>query len=442
MTDQARPMVPGRRDWLPEAARLREQTILSRAGDADTGWLEERLNLLVHRNRQIHEAECVNLNPATNVMNPRAEALMAAGLGTRASLGYPGTKYEMGLEAIEEIEVLTAALAARVFGARYAEVRVGSGSLANAYAFLATCASGDRIIAPPAAIGGHATHHQEGIAGLLNLEVHDAPIDAAGYTIDVPGLAALANRVRPALITIGGSLNLSPHPVRAIRAIADEVGARVLFDAAHVCGVIAGGAWPNPLADGADIMTMSTYKSLGGPPAGLVLTDDPALARRIDTIAYPGITANFDASKTAALALTLLDWLDFGERYAAAMVSAASALAGALSNREIPVFSTAKGPTTSHQFAVDATSWGGGQTAALRLRSANVLASAIGLPGRRQMSGLRLGTPEIVRWGMRDQDMPELADLIALALRGDPLDVAARTSAFRRRFTEVHFIRR
>jgi selenocysteine lyase/cysteine desulfurase len=108
---------------------------------------------------------------------------------------------------------------------------------------------------------------------------------AVGHAPQPRHPAALAERVRPKLITIGSSLNLLPHPVAAIRAIADQVGARVLFDAAHVCGLIAGGVWPNPLAEGAQLMTMSTYKSLGGPPGGLVVTHDADLAQRIDKIA-------------------------------------------------------------------------------------------------------------------------------------------------------------
>ncbi|HAW47019.1 MAG TPA: serine hydroxymethyltransferase, partial [Roseovarius sp.] len=98
--------------------------------------------------RRIHDDECFNLNPATNVMNPRAEALLASGLGSRPSLGYPGDKYETGLEAIEEIEVIAAGLAAQVFGARYAEIRTPSGAIANLMGFMATCQPGDTIIAP------------------------------------------------------------------------------------------------------------------------------------------------------------------------------------------------------------------------------------------------------------------------------------------------------
>ena len=111
----------------------------------------------------------------------------------------------------------------------------------------------------------------------------------------------MALRVRPKIITIGGSLNLFPHPVPEIRAIADEVGAKVLFDAAHQCGMIAGGSFPNPLAMGAHLVTMSTYKSLGGPAGGVIVTRDAGIAERLDRIAFPGMTANFDAAKTAAV---------------------------------------------------------------------------------------------------------------------------------------------
>ncbi len=238
---------------------------------------------------------------------------MARGLGSRASLGYPGDKYEMGLEAIERIEVVAAELAARVFGARFAEVRVGSGALANLYVFMATCRPGDTIIAPPPAIGGHVTHHAAGAAGLYGLRTVPAPVSADGYTVDVDALGALAAEVKPRLITIGGSLNLFAHTRwRAIRAIADGVGARLLFDAAHLSGMVAGKAWPQPLEEGAHAITMSTYKSLGGPAGGLIVSNDAALMERIDAIAYPGLTANFDAGRTAALARGLLDWTVHG----------------------------------------------------------------------------------------------------------------------------------
>ena len=228
-----------------------------------------------------------------------------------------------------------------------------------------------------------------GCAGLYGLKTHPAPVDADGYTLDIEGLRELAHNVRPTLITVGGSLNLFPHPVRAVREIADEVGARVLFDAAHQCGVIAGKAWPSPLAEGADLMTMSTYKSLGGPAGGLLVTDDAALAERLDAIAFPGMTANFDAAKSAALALTMLDWREHGEAYANAMIGTAQALAEALDAEGVPVFAKARGFTRSHQFAIEAARYGGGQTASKKLRKAGFLACGIGLP-----SGISRGRHE------------------------------------------------
>ena len=434
MTTSARP-------WLPPTAARREQQILDDGAARTPAQTAAHLQHLITRNREIHEVECINLNPATNAMNPVAEAALAAGLGSRPSLGHPGDKYEMGLEAIEEIEVLAADLACRVFGAQFAEVRVASGAMANLYAFMATCRPGDRIIAPSTEVGGHVTHHLAGVAGQYGLETHAAPVDAQRYTVDVDGLAALARRVQPRLITLGTSLNLVPHPVAEVREIADAVGADLLFDAAHACGMLAGNVWPNPLSQGADLMTSSTYKSLGGPPGGLLLTNRADLAERLDAVAYPGMTANFDAGKTAALAITLLDWLECGGAYASTMVGTAQALAAHLDAAGLPLVRTTDGFTTSHQFAFDARRWGGGHEAALRLREANILTCAIGMPGAQDMAALRLGTSEVVRWGMTASDMPELGALLVAALTDEPTAVAAAVTQLRSRFRSIHFVR-
>jgi glycine hydroxymethyltransferase len=435
-----------RRPWVPEAAESYVQTLAARISGRSADEIERDLLAHVAESRAIHERDCVNLNPATNVMNPKAEALLAAGLGSRPSLGYPGDKYEMGLEGIEKIEVLAAELAAEVFGARYAEIRVGSGALANLYVFMATAKPGDAIIAPPAAIGGHVTHHGAGAAGFYGIMTRPAPVDPTNYTVDVEALRTEARRLRPKLITIGGSLNLFPHPIREIRAVADEVGALVLFDAAHMSGMIAGRAWQQPLEEGAHVMTMSTYKSLGGPPSGLILTNDAELARRLDAIAYPGLTANFDAAKSAALAMTLLDWKVHGRAYAAQMGATARTLGVALAERGVPVFARERGITTSHQFAIEAAVYGGGQAAAKQLRQANILTCGIGLPSapvESDVNGLRLGTPEIVRWGMGPAEMPELAGYLGDALSGarPPQAVAEAVTRFRRRFSTLHFVR-
>ncbi|MFN6924646.1 MAG: serine hydroxymethyltransferase [Tabrizicola sp.] len=431
------------RPWVPQACETHIQR-LAAAAAGPSAQVAARIGQLIDRNQEIHDRDCFNLNPATNVMNPRAEAALARGLGSRPSLGYPGDKYEMGLEAIEEIEVIAAELAAEIFDAGHAEIRVGSGALANLYGFMALAKPGDSIIAPPARIGGHVTHHAAGCAGLYGLTTHPAPIDADGYTIDLSGLRDLAHAVRPKVITLGGSLNLFPHPVAEVRKIADQVGAKVMFDAAHQCGIIAGRVWANPLTEGAHLMTMSTYKSLGGPAGGLIVTNDAAIAERLDAIAFPGLTANFDAAKSAALALTLLDWRDHGAAYARAMVDLARALAQEMVNLGLPVFAGDRGATTSHQFAVEAAAFGGGQAASRTLRKAGFLACGIGLPLPEvpgDMNGLRIGTPELVRRGVTPADAPELAALIAEALRSNaPETIAPRTRALRARFQGLHYV--
>jgi glycine hydroxymethyltransferase len=432
-----------RRPWVPAPCETYIQRLATEAGQP-SAQVASRLDALIVRNREIHDRDCFNLNPATNVMNPRAEAALASGIGSRPSLGYPGDKYEMGLEAIEEIEVIAAELAAQVFHARYAEIRVGSGALANLYGFMALANPGDSIIAPPGSIGGHVTHHAAGCAGLYGLTTHAAPIDADGYTLDLAALHDLAHAVRPKIITVGGSLNLFPHPVAEVRKIADQVGAKVLFDAAHQCGIIAGGVWANPLTEGAHLMTMSTYKSLGGPAGGLIVTNDAAIAERLDAIAFPGLTANFDAAKSAALAYTLLDWRDHGAAYAKAMVDLSKALAHELHTLGLPVFAADRGTTTSHQFAIEAAPFGGGQAASKTLRKAGFLACGIGLPIAEvpgDMNGLRIGTPELVRRGVTPADAPALAALIAEALRSNaPETVAPRTKALRAHFQGLHYI--
>lgn len=437
-------MTIAKRAWVPETSENLVQAIARETSESASATILGRIEELAARNRNIHERECFNLNPATNVMNPKAEALLASGIGSRPSLGYPGDKYEMGLEAIEEIEVICATLCAEVFDAAHAEIRVPSGATANLFGFMATCQPGDTIIAPPPSIGGHVTHHVAGCAGLYGLRTVSAPVDADGYTIDVAALADLADREQPKLITVGSSLNLFEHPVRTIREIADGVGARVMFDAAHQCGIIAGKAWKNPLKEGAHFMTMSTYKSLGGPAGGLIVSDDAEIAERLDAIAFPGMTANFDAAKSAALAVTMLDWRDFGEAYATRMIQTSTGLAHALAKRGLKLFATDRGHTQSHQFAVEAAGLGGGQAASRKLRAAGFLACGIGLPLPEvvgDMNGLRIGTPELVRWGTGPEHVEQLADLIVEALRSNaPETVLPRVSTFRQTFDRLHFM--
>jgi glycine hydroxymethyltransferase len=241
---------------------------------------------------------------------------------------------------------------------------------------------------------------------------------------------------------------LFPYDVAGVRAIADGVGAAVLYDAAHMGGIIAGGRFQAPLAEGAHLMTGSTYKSFGGPASGMILTNDSLLAERLDAIAYPGLTANFDLARQAALGLAVLDLLAFGASYADACIANAVTLADALTERGVAVHrpSGRGGAATSSQHvAIDARGYGGGDAASKQLEPANLLCSSIGLPlpgWPAADAGLRLGTQELTRRGMGSAEMRHVADLMSRVLVGgvDPNVVRREVIDLRRSFTDLHYV--
>ena len=394
----------------------------------------------VEENHRIHERDCINLNPATNVMNPRAEAAAGRGLGSRPSLGYPGDKYEMGLEAIEQIEVIAAELAAEVFDARYAEIRVGSG---RARQSLRLHGDGEARRRDHRAAAGdrrprHPSRRRAAPGSTASTSMPRRSMPTATRSMST-ALRDLARALRPKLITIGGSLNLFPHPDRRRSARSPTRSARWCCSTPRIMsGMIAGRAWQQPLAEGAHLMTMSTYKSLGGPPAGLIVTNDAEIAERLDAHRLSRADREFRCRRSRrrwrsrcstgsvhGRAYARGDGGDRARRWPRRWPRAAC--------RSI---AAARGVTTSHQFALEAARFGGGQAAAKRLRQANVLACGIGLPIAEvdgDINGLRLGTPEIVRWGMTAQDMPALAGFIADVLTGRRAaqSVAPEVAAFR-----------
>jgi len=434
--------------WLPEdCAKVigAVEASLRRSNDLDS--IEHQLFDLVDRHEDHLDRQSIGLNAGTNVMNPRAAALLSRSLGNRPSLGYPGDKYEMGMEAAGEIEVVAENLVKRLFDAPYAEIRVGSGALANLYAFMATAKPGDRIMAFTGEMGGHVTHHKAGAAGLYGLETHPVPFDPKTMGVDLGKLRDDARRLRPKLITLAGSLCLFPYPVREVRRIADEVGAFVLYDAAHMAGMIAGRRFQQPLAEGAHLMTMSTYKAFGGPPSGLVLTTEAELAQRLDQIAYPGLTANFDLGKTAALAMSAMDLIAHGEAYADQCIRNAQALGEALEAEGVAVHRVhGRAVTESHHVALQAEPYDGGQTASKHLARANILLCGIGLPlpvVPGDLNGIRLGTQEVTRFGMREDAMREIAGLMKRVMldKESPESVRPDVLDFRARYQQMTFIR-
>ena len=252
--------------------------------------------------------------------------------------------------------------------------------------------------------------------------------------VDLDALPAFLERERPALIALGGSLMLFPHRLKRIAPIARAAGARVLYDASHVAGLIAGGRFQDPLGDGVDVVTFSTYKSFGGPPGGVIATNDTELAQRISAAVYPGLTANYDAGRFRALGIAAAALLEYGTEYAARCIDSAQALARSLHDHGLRVAGADRGFTDSHHVAIalpDATSGG---SAVGRLARAGVFLSATQIGSANgPVAALRLGTQELVRRGFGPSDMAAVAGLITRVLAGGeaPCDVRPDVVALR-----------
>ncbi len=456
-TERARPShQPGHRPWTsPQAQDFAEQTLTQLRG-MEAEQLDAQLHTWVRTQVERVDRRSLNLYAGTNAINPRVSALLASSIGSRPNLGAPGDTYNPGMTDGSRISVLANAVIGEVFSAKYTETRVASGSIANLYVFLATCQPGDPIMVLPEQAAGHVTHHRNGAAGLAGLDVHPIAWDGPRMAIEEAAFAAQAEQIRPKLIVVGGSMCLHSFDLNMVREVADLVGARVLYDAAHMGGLIAGGRFQQPLAEGADVMTGSTYKSFGGPPAGMVLTNDAGLAERLDRIAFPGLTANFDLARTAALALAALDLREHGAAYADAQILTAQALAAALEADGLPVVraqgcSDHKRHTASHHVALRAGVFGGAMKVVAALEEAAILSSGIGLPAMSEGEestavgerGVRFGTQEIVRWGLGQEDAQEISSLIVRALSGEAERprVAADVLSLRTRSSTLRFVR-
>ena len=355
--------------------------------------------------------------------NVPAAAVHDAEAGVRPSLGDPGEKLQPGLEDLEVLEVLTTRTVAAAIRARHADARLPSATIANLAAYAALTEVGATTATLPRWAGGHFNHHPEGGAGIRGHRVAELPYDVAAHDVDVDALPGFLQRERPALIALGGSLMLFPHRLQQIVPIARAAGARVLYDASHMAGLIAGGRFQDPLADGVDVVTFSTYKSFGGPPGGVIATDDPEVAARVAAAVYPGLTANYDAGRFRALGIAAAELLEHGAVYAAACIEAARALAAALHDKGLAVAGAERGFTESHHVAVAWTD----ADAVGRLARAGVFVSAARIPGAGgPVPALRLGTQELVRRGFADDDMPAVAELIARVLTGGKAPEAVR----------------
>jgi glycine hydroxymethyltransferase len=387
-----------------------------------------------------------------NLISPMARRLLASDFHDRYAEGHPGKRYYQGLVHIDEVERRCRALALRLFRCTWADVRCVSGTEANIAAFAATTKPGDTITAVSTADGGHISHAKFGGAGVRGLNIETYPWDEERMVPDVPGSVKLIREKKPKLVVIGQSMFLFPTPMREIADAAHEVGAVVMYDGAHVMGLIAGGRFQDPLREGADFITGSTHKTLPGPQGALILGNFPdqaheeqgTLARKLDRAVFPGTVSSHHLHHLAAKAVALAEHLDFGASYADQVIRNAKALAQALHENGIQVLGEKRGFTESHQVVVNVKEHGGGDWAAKALEDANVITNMNMLPGDTSAlhpSGLRLGSQEMTRIGMKERDMQDVARFIAAVVKDKkkPSDVKKQVSEFREKFTGIHY---
>lgn len=403
--------------------------------------------------RQHHQwfARCLPMIASENLLSPLARQMLVSDFVDRYAEGHPGKRYYQGLPFIDAVEQRCNELARKLFKANQVDVRCTSGTQANLAAFFALGQPGDTIAAINTSQGGHISHARMGGVGLRGFNLVHYPFDEQQMTIDSHAAAKLVRQERPKACLVGNSLFLFPIDVRPIADAAHEVGARVMYDAAHVLGLIAGGQFQDPLREGADVMTGSTHKTLPGPPGGILATDLPdepeanaKFKKKLDTSVFPGTVSSHHLHHVAAKTVAFAEMLDFGQAYAKAVVENAQALGQALHESGFKVLAEHRGFTQSHQVAVDVRAHGGGKAGAELLERCGVICNMNMLPGDAKAmdpSGVRLGTQELTRLGMGKADMREVADIFhaALVKREAPEKVAQRTAALRQRFQGVHY---
>jgi glycine hydroxymethyltransferase len=369
----------------------------------------------------------------------------------RYAEGHPGKRYYQGLPFIDEVERRCNDLAKLLFRANQVDVRATSGTQANLAAFFALGQPGDTIAAIHTSQGGHISHAKMGGVGLRGFQLIHYPFDEQAMTIDAPQAAKLIRQEKPKAALVGNSLFLFPIDVKTISEAAHEVGARVMYDAAHVLGLIAGKQFQDPLREGADVMTGSTHKTLPGPPGGIVATDLPdqpeehaKFKKKLDTSVFPGTVSSHHLHHVAAKTVAFAEALDFGESYARQTIANAKALGQSLHELGLRVLCEHRGFTASHQVAVDVKDHGGGKACAELLERCGVITNMNMIPGDQKAmapSGLRVGAQELTRLGMREGDMREVAAVIhaGIVKRDAPERVAGRAAELRARFPNVHY---
>ena len=351
-----------------------------------------------------------------NITSPMVRQVLSSDLGHRYAEGQVGHRFYQGCGFVDIIEAKCIELAKDVFQAPHVNVQPISGVNCNIAAFFALGEPGDKLMALAVPSGGHISHAKYSAAGIRGLKIYTHPYDNSIMNIDTGKMLKEIRRLKPDIVMFGASLFLFPHPVEEAREICDEIGASIVYDAAHVMGLIAGGQFQDPLREGADVVTASTHKTFPGPQGGMILCNEK-WAKEIDDAVFPGTVSNFHLHHKAGLAIALAEMKQFGRAYAEQTVKNAQALGSYMDEMGFNVLCKDLGYTKSHQVAVDVSKIGGGSVIAQTMERANIIANKNLFPwdsvnGTDDPSGIRLGTQELTRLGMKEREMKEVARLI------------------------------
>ena len=389
--------------------------------------------------------ECIPMIASENLMSPLAKEMLISDFADRYAEGLPKKRYYQGNIYVDEVELKAIELAKDLFKADFADVRPISGTVANMAVLFAFAQPGDTITTCALAQGAHISTQKFGAFGQRSVNSVQYPWNVEDMNLDVDGTIKLLKEVKPKVAQFGLSVFLFPPPLKELEDTFNEIGCLVWEDCAHVLGLIAGGQFHDPLREGVNIISSSTHKTFPGPNHGMLLganlTDEQEKA--LQKAVFPGVTSSHHLHAMASLAITLAEMKVYAKDYAAQAVKNSQALGQALYELGVPVLCPDLGFTKSHAIAVDVAQFGGGKDIAQKLEDANIICNKNMLPWDESAvrpSGLRLGSQEMTRIGMKESDMKEVASFIARICKGeDPSKVKEDVKAFKKGFASVKY---
>ena len=366
------------------------------------------------RKEETRQQDKIELIASENVVSRAVREAQGSVLTNKYAEGYPGKRWYGGCEYVDIVERLAIDRAKKLFGAGFANVQPHSGASANIAVFTALMQPGDKLLGMRLDQGGHLTHGSPVNFSGKFYNCHFYGVDPQSGRIDYDELANIARDVKPKLITTGASAYPRVIDFERMRAIADEVGAMLMADIAHIAGLIAAGEHPSPLPH-AHIVTTTTHKTLRGPRGGLILTDDADLAKKIDSSVFPGVQGGPLMHVIAAKAVALHEALqpEF-KTYQQQVKRNAAALADEMVNLG---FKIASGGTDNHLMLVDLRPMGlKGNKSQVELDKVNITCNKNSIPFDTESpfvtSGIRLGSPASTSRGFRENEMRQVARLI------------------------------